>query len=150
MSGVRSLVQGVLKLPGAIINGPKSPGAPPVQDDPQDVLADEAIQSSIAGDIAALNAQRQSSTLGSGANFLATSTAAGDGLQDTGPVGFTDQRPVVLSPAKQALEDAKNNLLTNGPAAKAPAGTNRTLGRQLGRINVAGAGRQSLSQRLGR
>lgn len=63
--------------PLGIFKSPKSPGAPPQQEDPQVALEREATNSAIAGDIAARNALQQSSTLGSGSRFLQQSTDVG-------------------------------------------------------------------------
>ena len=122
MSGITNFAKGILNLPLALLSGPDSPGAPPVQEDPEAVIEDLSIQKAQAGDIAVRNAQRRSSTLGSGAQFIAQSTAAGTGTPDQGPTPFFEgrfpsarkEREELAAKSKEEEEAARGVVASRG------------------------------------
>ena len=122
MSGAKSLVKGVLGIPASIIRGPRKPGRPPAQEDPQVALAREATSSAIAGDIATRNVQQRSSTLGAGARFLQTSTLLGNQSArtalNTGAGAAIPGPAIPAAPATPAAPTAAPGLLPDQvPAA---------------------------------
>ena len=88
--GIGGKTGGILKKisdPLGLFEGPRKPGDPPQVEDPQKSLQRQAVNAAVAGDIAVRNAQRQSSTLGAGTNFLKNMS----GPVDTGPTFFDDR-----------------------------------------------------------
>ena len=101
-----SILNPVLEPLGMGIAESGSYGNPAKQKDPNKQMRDLAIQSGMAGTIAAKNKRRMSSTAGTGADFIANM----GGIEDTGPSQFFLDRTTELDTEAKRRRDATKHL----------------------------------------